>query len=125
MNKTWNIVYYAATILLSFSMVWGGYYDFSQQPPVLEALAHLGYPAYFALIIGAAKILGVIGIWQTKVRFLREWAYAGFVFDTFGAVLSHLAVGDSAAQFAPALISLIITLVSYVALHRRMITVRK
>ncbi len=117
-SKAWKIAFYISTGLISASMLFGGYVDFTKNPGAIEMMTHLGYPVYFAMIIGAAKILGVIGLWQTKVPFLREWAYAGFFFDLIGALISHSAVGDGAALYAPALINLMILLVSYIAFRK-------
>lgn len=117
-TKTTKILYYVSTVILSASMLMGGFFDATQNPMATEGLRLLGYPAYFAIIIGVAKILGVIGIWQKNVPFLREWAYAGFFFDTLGALISHLVVGPSSGPFAPALISLIIVLISYITFRK-------
>ena len=118
MSKGWNVTYYISTIVLSLSMLWGGFLDASQNDLAVAGIVSLGYPAYFAIIIGVAKILGVIGIWQNKVRFLKSWAYAGFVFDTLGATISTLAAGIGAVYAIPALISLVVVLVSFAAARK-------
>lgn len=115
MSKGWKIAFYISTIIVSLSMLWGGYLDASQNELAVAGIVSLGYPAYFAVIIGVAKVLGVIGIWQNKVRWLKSWAYAGFVFDTLGATVSTLAAGFALALAIPALISLILVLVSFAA----------
>lgn len=118
MSKAWKITFYILTGLISLSMLLGGYADFTKNPQAIEMMTHLGYPTYFAMIIGAAKILGVIGLWQKKVPFLREWAYAGFFFDLIGAFISHLAVGDGPALYSASLINLAILLISYTAFRK-------
>lgn len=118
-NKTWNIIYFVATILLSASFLFGGYSELVGQEAARDVLIHLGYPLYLLYILGVAKILGVIGIWQKFSPALREWAYAGIVFDLLGATVSHIFVGDGPMIYAPALISLVVTLVSYIALKKR------
>ncbi len=118
MNKSWKITFYISTIILSLSMLWGGFLDASQNELAVAGITSLGYPAYFAVIIGVAKILGVIGIWQNKVRFLRSWAYAGFTFDTLGATISTLLAGFSIAFAIPAIISLVIAILSFTAARK-------
>jgi hypothetical protein len=54
----------------------------------------LGYPVYFMKILAVAKLLGIAAILYGGVPVLKEWAYAGFTFDTLGAAASHLASGD-------------------------------
>jgi len=115
MSKGWKVTFYISTVLLSLFMLWGGFLDASQNELAVAGIVSLGYPAYFAIIIGVAKILGVIGIWQNKVRFLKSWAYAGFTFDTLGAIISTLVAGMSAVYVIPAFISLVIVLVSFAA----------
>lgn len=118
MSKGWKVTFYISTVLLSLFMLWGGFLDASQNELAVAGIVSLGYPAYFAIIIGVAKILGVIGIWQNKVRFLKSWAYAGFVFDTLGAVISTLASGFGIMFALPALIALVIVLVSFAAARK-------
>lgn len=118
MNKGWKITFYISTIILSLGMLWGGYLDASQNDLAVAGITALGYPAYFAVIIGLAKILGVIGIWQNKVRFLKSWAYAGFTFDTLGAIISCFVVGFGFMGALPAFISLALTLFSFAAARK-------
>jgi hypothetical protein len=46
------------------------------------------------LFLGTAKILGVIAVLVPGAGRLKEWAYAGLIFDITGALYSHLSVGD-------------------------------
>ena len=119
MSKKWSIAYYLSTALFSLSMLLGAYFELTGAPSATAILSHLGYPAYLLYILGVAKALGVVGIWQNKVPFLREWAYAGFFIDLIGGFTSHLAVGDGPAQYSGALINLVVLIVSYIAFKRR------
>ncbi len=119
MNKKWNIVYYVFTILLSLSYLFASYTELARWKEGIDLMVHLGYPIYLLTIIGVAKFLGVIGVWQKFSHTLREWAYAGIAINLIGAIVSHLAVGDGFAGYAPALFNLIIAALSYVALKKR------
>ena len=79
----------------------------------VDLIVHLGYPLYFLYILGAWKILGVIAILIPKFSLLKEWAYAGFFFAMSGAVFSHIASGDSMTENIPALLLLILTVISW------------
>jgi hypothetical protein len=57
-----------------------------------QGLALLAYPPYMLAVLGTAKILGAIALVVPKFPRLKEWAYAGFVFDLIGAIWSHLAM---------------------------------
>ncbi len=118
MSKGWKITFYISTILLSLSMLWGGFLDASKNELAVAGIVSLGYPVYFAVIIGVAKILGVVGIWQNKVKWLKSWAYAGFVFDTLGATISTHAAGFPIMLAFPAILSLIIVLISFASARK-------
>lgn len=76
-----------------------------------ELINHVGYPLYFIYIIGVWKIIGVIAILIPKYPLIKEWAYAGFFFLMTGALISHLAIGDSwIAVFVPLLQTIFIIL---------------
>lgn len=95
MKKRNTIVYWVATGLLAFGMLGSGISQLLHQEEMDELIAHVGYPLYFMSIIGVWKILGVIAILIPKFKLLKEWAYAGFFFLMTGALISHLAIGDS------------------------------
>ena len=79
----------------------------------VDSIIHLGYPVYFITILGVWKILGVAAVLIPKFPLLKEWAYAGFFFAMSGAIFSHLASGDGIKDIAPALLLLILTVVSW------------
>lgn len=75
-------------------------------------MTRLGYPAYFPVLIGAWKILGVVALLLPRSPLLKEWAYAGFFFIMSGAVFSHVASG-TASELFPSLLLLFLTAVSW------------
>lgn len=74
---------------------------------------HLGYPVYLLPFLGTAKILGVIAVLLPRFSRLKEWAYAGLVFDLTGALYSHLSVGDPPTAWGFPLIGLVLVGGSY------------
>ncbi len=116
--KSWKIAYWIVTVLLSFFIVGGAIPDIMQIEGAVALFQQLQYPTYLLLIVGYAKILGIIGIWQRWWPFLREWAYAGLVIDLLGAFVSHMFVGDPAFIFIPSLVGLALTLASYALLRK-------
>lgn len=95
MAKRNIIIYWTATVLLSSGMLFSGIAQLLHRKEMEELISHVGYPTYFMNIIGVWKILGVIAILVPQFKLLKEWAYAGFFFLMSGALLSHLALGDS------------------------------
>jgi hypothetical protein len=68
-------------------------------PQVAAAFAHLGFPDYFRVELSCAKLVGVALLLVPVTRRLKEWAYAGFAFDIYSAVLAHISVGDGIAAW--------------------------
>jgi uncharacterized membrane protein YphA (DoxX/SURF4 family) len=103
-----TIAYWVTTVLIVFVLGAGGVGDLLRPPQVVELITHLGYPAYVCVILGVWKVLAVIALLAPRTPRLKEWAYAGIVFDFTGAAASHIAVGDSAGDIAsPVILTLI------------------
>ncbi|WP_175621930.1 DoxX family protein [Chryseobacterium schmidteae] len=113
MEKRNKIIYWILTIFLSIGMLAGGIQQTLQIGGYNEIITKLHYPLYILSILGVWKILGVIAILIPKFPLLKEWAYAGFFFAMSGAVISHFAVGQSFKEAIPALILLIVTILSW------------
>jgi len=86
----------------------------------VEVFRHLGYPTYLLPFLGAAKMLGVAAILVPGVKKLKEWAFAGLLFDVTGALYSHLSVGDSGSRWMPAVVGFALIAGSYVAYRMRL-----
>lgn len=113
MTKRNKIIYWIATIWLSLGMVSTGALQLLKVPEEAENFSQLGYPAYLMTIVGTWKILGVIAILIPRFPILKEWAYAGFFFAMSGAILSHLATGNTLDKILPALLLLTLTIASW------------
>lgn len=111
--KTRKIAYAITTGLLALAFLAGGVFDLLRTPEVLEGMSHLGYPVYFASIIGLWKVLGAVAIVAPGFPRLKEWAYAGIFFDLTGAAVSHAAVGDPAGNIITPLVMLVIAAASW------------
>jgi uncharacterized membrane protein YphA (DoxX/SURF4 family) len=107
------IAYWVTTALTAFVFLSGGATDLARPGFLMEGMTKLGYPPYFVLILGAWKVLGGIVVLTPKLPRLKEWAYAGMVFDLTGAAASHAAVGDPAGKIATPLIIAGIVMVSW------------
>src|SRR4051794_34705904 len=93
--------------------------DLLRVPQAVAIIGHLGYPAYLLPFLGAAKTLGVIAVLVPGFQRVKEWAFAGLVFDVTGALYSHLSVGDPVSAWMPAAIALVLIGGSYLAYRRR------
>ncbi|MEP6848140.1 MAG: DoxX family protein [Acidobacteriota bacterium] len=116
MTKTRKIIYWIATVWLALGMVStaaGQLLKWNEGQGAVDSIHHLGYPVYLLTILGLWKVLGTIAILVPGTPLIKEWAYAGFFFAMTGAIASHLAVGDVIIAIIPALLLLVLTLVSW------------
>ncbi|UOQ73546.1 DoxX family protein [Hymenobacter cellulosilyticus] len=117
--KTTNVLYWISTGLLAALMLMSGITNLLSVPEAVEGFKHLGYPTYLLPFLGVAKVLGVLALLVPGFPRLREWAYAGFVFDLAGAMYSGLSVGDPLGQWLPVAVGFLIIAVSYQTNRRR------
>jgi uncharacterized membrane protein YphA (DoxX/SURF4 family) len=96
--KARTIGYWVSTALIALGFLVGGSFDVMATPEAIAGLKELGYPAYLAVILGAWKILGALVIVAPGLPRLKEWAYAGILFDLTGAAASHGYSGDPAPK---------------------------
>lgn len=87
------IAYWITTALVIFELVMGGAWDVMRVPQVRGLIERLGYPSYFLVILGIWKLLGAVALVIPRFPRLKEWAYAGVIFDLTGAVASLVVSG--------------------------------
>ncbi len=80
----------------------------------------LGYPVYFIVFIGVAKLLGVIGILIPGFPRIKEWAYAGLAFDLLGATYSTIAITGIQIEQLFMVLFLAFLAASYLLYHKRL-----
>jgi hypothetical protein len=101
MTKTKTTIYWAATLFVVFIMTISGALALIHAPTMMTALAHLGYPPYFANLLGVSKLAGVCVLLLPGLARLKEWAYAGFGITILSASYSHLLSGDGLLALEP------------------------
>ena len=87
------IAYWVTTALIVFELALGGVWDILRVPQIRGLIERLGYPQYFLIILGIWKLLGAVALVIPRFPRLKEWAYAGVLFDLTGAIASLLASG--------------------------------
>lgn len=106
-------LYWSVTGLMAAFMLLASVPDLLKLPEAVGIFMHLGYPTYLLLFLGTAKVLGVVAVLVPSFPRLKEWAYAGLVFDLLGALYSHLRVGDPASTWVFPVIGLLLVVGSY------------
>lgn len=117
MKKT-KIIYWIAVVLFAAFMAFTAIPDVMLSNEAVVFIAHLGYPKYFIVFIGVAKILGSIAILIPNFPRVKEWAYAGLFFDLIAAVVSMVAVEGFAPQMSFMLLPFILGIVAYIFNHK-------
>ena len=116
--KNTKIIFWIATIIIFlFEGVMPALT--SQTEMAKEGIRRLGYPEYFGNALVTFKILGVLALIIPKIPGrIKEWAYAGFVFDFLFASISYFAIeGFTFLTFFPLIFMAILT-ISYIYYHK-------
>ena len=119
--KTVKILYWTVLIFLTMGILPSAIPSALGLPYAIEHFnGHLGYPVYFLYFTGLTKILGIIALYIPGYPRLKEWVFAGFVFDLVGAIYSTISVGDGVQHYLPIFAVLIVLVILYVLYHKRL-----
>jgi hypothetical protein len=88
-----RVAYWVCTGLIAFFIGSGGLAYALQVPDVVQGVVALGFPVHFVVLLGVWKVLGSIAILMPRFPLLKEWAYAGIMFDLTGAASASVATG--------------------------------
>ena len=108
-----KITYWAATGILALMMIFSAYAYFTD-PAVAQGFQHLGFPAYFRIELGIAKLIGAILLLAPVSARIKEWTYAGFAICFISAFIAHTVSGDPVSNRMAPLIFLAVLVTSYV-----------
>ena len=118
--KKIKIIYWIATVLFAgFLLITSVPYLYSAKNVVQLIHDQLGYPGYIIPFLGAAKIVGSIVVLIPGLGRIKEWAYAGLMFDLCGALFSLLMIGGGMQAVVGMGIPIIIGAVSYIYYHKK------
>lgn len=114
-----NIIYWILTGLFAFVMIGSGIPDIMVVPMAVQGFHEIGFPAYLIPFLGWAKLLGGLAILVPGFPRLKEWAYAGLLYDLLGATYSVANSGKTIGNWAPMLVFVALGLASYAYYHKR------
>ena len=111
--KKIKIAYWITTLLFCLPML-GSAFMYFTNVEIQTVFNHLGFPGYFRIELGIAKILGVVVLLIPNLwRDLKIFAYAGFTINIISAFIAHRASGDALQDSIAPLFLLIILALSY------------
>ncbi|MEU4530509.1 DoxX family protein [Micromonospora ureilytica] len=105
---TWSrirsVAFWVTTFVIVFELTAGSVWNLLTIEWIEVQLHHLGYPHFFAYVLGAWQAGAAVAIVAPGLPLLKEWAYVGAFFLWSGAVVSHLSVGDGLQSWGVPLI---------------------
>lgn len=110
--KAKRIAYWITTGVVVFCMT-GGIFELLSLTTTNEGIMRLGYPPYIIPVLGLGKVLAILAILSPGFPRLKEWAYAGILFNMIGATVSHIAHDDGAGIVAVTVAIAAITMISW------------
>lgn len=119
MKKT-KITYWVLTGLFAFVMTGSAIPNIMVNPMSVQGFHEMGYPTYIIPFLGWAKLLGSVAILVPGFPRLKEWAYAGLIFDLLGATYSVANSGKDVVQWAPMFIFVALGFGSYFFYHKKL-----
>ena len=122
--KKIKILYWVTTGLFSAFMLFSAVPDILSTPEAVTFMNHLGYPNYIIPFLGVAKVAGVIAILIPGFPRIKEWAYAGLLFDLVGATYSGIANDGWDPRITFMLLPFALLFASYFLYHRKIQTVK-
>lgn len=93
-NSKIRYLYSALLIILAIFFALSGFLEVTKNHLTYLKTLQMGYPPYFIVTLGIAKILGAIVLLIPSLNRLKEWVFAGLVFDVIFAFISGLAINN-------------------------------
>ena len=117
-STTTKIIYWVGVALLSLLFFTSGYFEITKNPLTYIKTIKMGYPPYFITLLGISKIAGVIALLVPhKLYWLRDWVFAGLVFDVIFAFASGYQMGTN-ADLVNSGTAFVIIIITYIQFHR-------
>lgn len=113
-----KIIYRTGIILLAIWFSASGLLEITKNPVVWNHTILMGYPPYFIITLGIAKIVGVIVLLiPNKLNWLKEWVFAAFFFDVFFAFISGYSFEGIIDIVKPG-VAFILILITYISFRK-------
>ncbi len=115
-------VYWGSTVLFALMMAGSGTMYFVSENMAAK-FAQLGFPDYFRIELGIAKLLGAVALLtplprSVLARTVKEWTYAGFTISIVSAMIAHAASGDPATALLLPGVAFVLVATSYTTYHQ-------
>ncbi len=113
-SKHQKIVYWVPTSLFCLLFLASAIWTLFDIPGTVAETQALGYPSFTVIPLAIAKLLGIVAILTNTSRTLKEFAFAGFLYDVLLATLGHYNNPGIGTGIGIAIFGLIIWILAYV-----------
>ncbi|MEQ9442668.1 MAG: DoxX family protein [Cyclobacteriaceae bacterium] len=109
-----RLIFWITTGIFGVMMLFSAFnYFFNEE--VKSGFVHLGFPDYFRIELGIAKMLGALTLLLPMMPDkIKQFAYVGFTINLLSAAIAHMASGDPLSVSIMPLVFLGILAVSYI-----------
>jgi hypothetical protein len=115
--KKTKLIYWITTALAMLTGASSAFMYFTS-PKFIEGYRHLGFPDYFRIELGIAKIVGIFIILLPFIPArIKEWAYVGFGITFISGIIAHSIVDGPGLGFVP-MVPLVFLVISYIYFHK-------
>ena len=87
-------IYTILKVIFSAFMLFSAIGELILNETVVHSMEIIQMPAYLLYLLGVLKISGIIALWFSPFKWIKEWAYAGFTFDFIGAIFGFIVTGN-------------------------------
>jgi len=87
-------LYTTIKVIFSLFMLFGAIGELTLNETVVHSMELIQMPVYLLYLLGILKISGIIALWFSPYKWIKEWAFAGFAFDFIGAIFGFIATGN-------------------------------
>ncbi len=109
--NTNKIIYWVSTAIMCAIFMYSAFMYFTKYEMVTGFFEYLVFPQWLIYPLAVAKVLGVVAVLTKKSKFLKELAYAGFLYDALLALTAHVMTGGG---YQMSIIALVATIVSWI-----------
>ncbi len=117
-SKRVKLIYWIVTSLLAAFTLLTSISQVASSQNSVEIMNVLRLPTYLLPFLGIAKLLGLTAILIPGFTKLKEWAYAGFIFDYLGATYAMIAVGGTIDKWGFMFLPILLCTLSYFYGHQ-------
>lgn len=122
MKKT-KVLYWVFTGLFAAFMLMSAIPDIFSIQIAKDGFAKMDMPLYLLPFLGIAKALGVVAIVVPGYPRIKEWAYAGLIFDLIGATYAIVSSGQAVNEDGGVIFMIIpitLAILSYIYYHKKL-----